>query len=154
MPAPQFSPYISFPGNAAEAFAYYAEIFGGELELSKYDDFPDMSGFPFTPPPGSVAHAQLHGGLVTLAGGDGMAMEGQALPGLESDVYSYLIGLDTVEQAEALIEAMTSSGAEVAMPFELAPWGDHYGQVKDRYGVLWALVVGGSGPEGAPGQEA
>lgn len=154
MPAPQFSPYISFPGNAAEAFAYYAEIFGGELEISTYDDFPAME-MPFTPPPGAVAHAQLHGGLVTLAGGDGMAMEeGQVLPGLESEVYSYLIGLDTVEEARALIETMTSSGAEVAMPFELAPWGDHYGQVKDRYGVLWALVVGGSGPEGAPGQEA
>ncbi|WP_193103802.1 VOC family protein [Brachybacterium sp. FME24] len=143
MSAPQFSPYISFPGNAAEAFEYYREVFGGELDLMKYEDFPDLSGFPFTPPPGSVAHAQLDGGLVTLAGGDAIAPPGDELPPLGSDVYSFLVGLDTVDAATALIEKLTSTGSEVAMPFELAPWGDHYGQVKDRFEVLWALVVPG-----------
>ncbi|MFC7376657.1 VOC family protein [Brachybacterium sp. GCM10030268] len=143
MAAPQFSPYITFPGNAGEAFEYYREVFGGELQIMTYDDFPDLSGFPFTPPPGSIAHAQLHGGLVTLAGGDALTAPGEELPPLESDVYSYLIGLESVGQGRALIEKLTSTGAELVMPFEPAPWGDHYGQVKDRFGVLWAIVVGG-----------
>ena len=35
------------------------------------------------------------------------------------------------------------------MPFALAPWGDHYGQVVDHYGVMFApLVVGGSAENG------
>lgn len=140
MSAPQFSPYISFPGNAAEAFRYYQEVFGGDLDVMSYDEFPDTSGFPFTPPPGATAHAQLHGGLITLAGGDGI---GENLPGLETDVYSFLIGLERVDTAHQLIDKLTSTGSEVAMPFELAPWGDHYGQVKDKFGVLWALVVPG-----------
>ena len=143
MPAPSFSPYISFPGNAAEAFEYYREVFGGELEIQVYGDFPDLSGFPFTPPPAAVAHAQLHGGLVTLAGGDGMAGPGDELPPLESEVYSFLIGPDSVDAARSLIDALVSSGGSIAMPFELAPWGDHYGQVTDRFGVLWAIVVEG-----------
>ena len=25
------------------------------------------------------------------------------------------------------------------MPFEKAPWGDYYGQVFDRYGVMWSF---------------
>jgi len=25
------------------------------------------------------------------------------------------------------------------MPFEKAPWGDWYGQVFDRFGVMWAF---------------
>ncbi|MCC5673203.1 hypothetical protein [Kocuria rhizophila] len=25
------------------------------------------------------------------------------------------------------------------MPFEKAPWGDWYGQVFDRYGVMWSF---------------
>jgi PhnB protein len=25
------------------------------------------------------------------------------------------------------------------MPFEQAPWGDWYGQVFDRFGVMWAI---------------
>ncbi len=105
---------------------------------------------PFAPPaPESVAHAQLHGGLVTLAGGDAVSPPGgEEMPPLESEVYSFLIGLDTVDEARALIGTMTSSGASLAMPFELAPWGgDHYGQVKDRFGVLWALVVPGEHPQ-------
>lgn len=144
MSTPQFSPYISFPGNAGEAFAYYRDVFGGELEITTYDEFP-TDGFPFTPPPNTVAHAQLSGGLVTLAGGDGIAGLEQELPPLESDVYSFLIGIETTDEAHALIARLTASGSEIAMPFELAPWGDHYGQVKDRFGVLWALVVPGEG---------
>ena len=148
MTAPQFSPYISFPGNAGVAFPYYRELFGGELDIMSYDDFPDLSGFPFTPPPGSVAHAQLHGGLVTLAGGDGIASPDQPLPVVASEVYSFLIGLETVAAAQELLGRMTSSGAEISMPFELAPWGDHYGQVTDRFGVRWAVVVAGAPPQG------
>lgn len=147
MPAPQFTPYISFPGNAAEAFEYYREVFGGELDLMSYDDF-STEGFPFSPPPGATAHAQLDGGLVTLAGGDGIAAPGEELPPLGSDVYSFLVGLESVDEAKALIETLTSSGAEIAMPFDLAPWGDHYGQVTDRFGILWAFVVPGETPRG------
>lgn len=142
MGSPQFSPYVSFPGNASEAFPYYKDVFGGELDISFYDDFPDLSGFPFTPPPGTVAHAQLEGGLVTLAGGDGMCGPDETLPELSSEVYSFLVGLDAVPEAEALIEKLVSTGGTVTMPFEVAPWGDHYGQVTDRFGILWAVVVG------------
>jgi PhnB protein len=140
--APSFTPYISFPGNADEAFHYYEEIFGGELEMGHYSDMP-TAGFPFTPPPDAVSHAQLHGGLVTLAGGDGIAEPGGTLPPLDSPVYSFLIELATVEAAESVIERLTSTGSQVAMPFAKAPWGDHYGQITDPFGVLWALVVPG-----------
>lgn len=27
------------------------------------------------------------------------------------------------------------------MPFDKAPCGDYYGQVKDKYGTLWAFSV-------------
>lgn len=141
--APQNSPYITFPNNGAEVLAHWQELFGGTLEASLYDDFPDLSGFPFTPPPGAVAHGTLTDGLFTISGGDGIGEPGQELPPLESDVYSFLIGLGSVEQARALIERVTDAGGKVAMPFELAPWGDHYGQVIDRFGVKFALVVGG-----------
>lgn len=144
MATPQNTPYISLPGNAGEAFAYYRDTFGGELEVMTYDEFPDLSGFPFAPPPGAVAHGVLTGGLLTLAGGDSIASPGQELPPLGSDVYSFLIGLDSVEEAKALIEKVTSTGGRLAMPFELAPWGDHYGQVTDPFGVLFAIVVAGA----------
>ena len=31
------------------------------------------------------------------------------------------------------------------MPLEKAPWGDEFGQVKDRFGVNWLVNIAGSG---------
>ena len=140
--AMNFAPYISFPGNAAEAFPYYHDVFGGQLDLMTYDSFPDMEGFPFTPPPGAVAHARLDAPGFTLTGGDAM---GEDLPQPRNDVYSFLLGFDTEDEARAFLDKVTSTGGEMAMPFEVAPWGDRYGQVHDRFGIRWDVVVPGTG---------
>lgn len=137
---PSSTPYITFPGNAAEAMSYYEEVFGGTLDLMTYGDNP-MEGMPFTPPPESVAHAQLQGGLLTLAGGDNIEENPQPLDG---SAYSLMVMPGSVADAEALIATLTSTGASVEMPFAQAPWGDHYGQVKDRFGVLWQIDVPGT----------
>ncbi len=131
------STYISFPGTAAEAFPYYRELFGGELDLQTYGD-ADLEGLPFDPPPDAVAHAQLRAEGIAISGGD--AMGGDA-PRLRSDVYSFLLEMGTVEEGRAFIDKVTSTGGQVAMPFDVAPWGDTYGQVVDRFGVKWAVVV-------------
>lgn len=132
------STYISFPGNAAEAFPYYADLFGGKLELMTYAQFPSMEGFPFSPPPDAVAHATMVAPGISLAGGDGM---GDHLPALRSDVYSFLLAFDTTGEAEEFISKVTSTGGDIAMPFEVAPWGDYYGQVRDRFGIRWDIDV-------------
>ncbi len=33
-----------------------------------------------------------------------------------------------------------AAGLEVVMPFEVAFWGDLYGQLRDRFGVRWGIV--------------
>lgn len=137
---PEFSPYISFPGTAAEALEYYRETFGGTLDIMLYSDFPDASGFPFTPPPGAVAHGQLHGGAVTIAGGDDIS-EDAASGSVVSDTYSFIIQPAAEQTARDLIEKLTSTGGEVTMTFERAPWGAYYGQVRDRFGVQWQFNV-------------
>lgn len=132
------STYIAFPGNAAEAFTHYQEVFGGELNLMRYGDFPPMEGMPFQPDPSSVAHAQLDldGGSIT--GGDEMPGEGLVV---KDTVYSLLYTLDDLQRARELIERLVAAGGSVNMPFELAPWGSHYGQVFDRFGVMWSFDV-------------
>ncbi|WP_371517884.1 VOC family protein [Dietzia sp. 111N12-1] len=135
-------PYISFPANAAEAFPYYQELFGGKLEVMTYDQFPSTEDFPFDPPHGSVAHATLEAPGISLTGGDAM---GESLPQPRSDVYSFLLGFDTEDEARAFLDKVTSSGGETAMAFEVAPWGDRYGQVHDRFGIRWDVVVLGTG---------
>lgn len=130
-------PYLAFPGNGAEVMAYYNDIFGGSLNVTKYGDFP--MDLPFTPPTGAIAHAHLNSDTVQITGGDAMCSEHGG--SLVSDTYSFLLEIDSVDEATALIENLTATGAQVAMPFDAAPWGGHYGQVKDKYGVLWAFSV-------------
>ena len=133
--------YISFPGNAAEAFPYYADLFGGDLDVATYDAMPAMEGLPFTPPPGSVAHGVMTAPGLTISGGDNM---GEHLPQLASDVYSFLLVFDRVDEAHDFLGKVTETGGEIAMPFELAPWGEMYGQVHDKFGIRWAVNVPGT----------
>ena len=137
MPAPAL--YLHLPGTAAEALEFYQGVFGGETSTATYAEFGRTDG-----PGSAVAHGTLTGGLFTVSGGDAIGGPGDELPPLGSDVYSFLIGLEDVESAKSLFARIAEGGGKVAMPFELAPWGDHYGQVVDRFGVMFALVVGGS----------
>lgn len=137
----QCSPYISFPGNAAEAFPYYHDLFGGDLDLLTYGSMPPMEGMPFTPPPGAVAHATLTAPGITLTGGDSM---GDNLPQLANDVYSFMLVFDDDDEARSFIDKVSSGGGEIAMPFERAPWGDDYGQVRDHFGIRWDVMVPGT----------
>lgn len=130
--------YIAFHGNAKEAFEFYRDTFGGELQILTYGDMPSMEGMPFEPDPAAVAHAvlTLDGGVI--AGGDAMPGEQYAV---KDTVYSLLYTLDSAEHARELIRKIVDAGGEVNMPFELAPWGGHYGQVFDPFGVMWAFDV-------------
>ena len=131
--------YISFPGNAGEAFAYYQEVFGGELNIMGYEGM-DTSGFPVQPGPDTVAHAALLLPGGELAGGD--VMDDKVYP-LRDTAYSLLYTLDDPDQARRLIEKLVADGGSQPMPFDLAPWGDWYGQVFDRFGLMWSFSVPG-----------
>ncbi len=136
---PTLSTYIAFPGNAREAFEHYRDVFGGELTLVTYGD-GDLGEMTFTPDPASVAHAilVLPGGTIT--GGD--AAPGDQTYALRDTAYSLLYTADDVADARRIIAALLEGGGSVNMPFEEAPWGGYYGQVFDRFGVMWSLDVG------------
>ncbi len=138
-------PYLAFPGNGAEVMAYYQDIFGGSLNVTKYGDMP--MDLPFTPPTGALAHAHLDSSGVQITGGDAMMCDqtdsttDKEGGSLENGTYSFLLDIDSVDEATALIEKFTASGGQVQMPFDKAPWGDYYGQITDKYGTLWAFSV-------------
>lgn len=139
----RLSTYIAFPGTTKEAFTHYHEVLGGELDLITYGDMPAMEGMPFEPDPESVAHVELRAPGGSIAGGDAMPGEEYNIRG---SAYSLLYTLDTVEDAQEVIDRFLQAGGEMGMPFALAPWGDHYGQVFDKYGVMWAINVPGENP--------
>ncbi len=45
-----------------------------------------------------------------------------------------------VDDPDTWWKRATEAGAEVAVPLEVAFWGDKYGQLKDPFGVTWGIV--------------
>ncbi|GAA2087680.1 MULTISPECIES: glyoxalase/bleomycin resistance/extradiol dioxygenase family protein [Brevibacterium] len=133
------APYIALPGTAGDAFVHWREVLGGELDMLRYGDGPPMEGMPFTPDPQAVAHAVLTTPAGQIAGGDAMGQD-EEYP-VRGTAYSLLYTADSPERARAIIEAFVAGGGEVNLPFDRAPWGDWYGQVFDRFGVMWSLSV-------------
>lgn len=128
--------YIALPGNAAEAFEHWHEVFGGDLDLVRYGDM-QLEGMPFEPNPQHVAHAVLATPGGQVAGDDAME-DGNDYP-LRGTAYSLLYSVETPDDARDLIQKLTNGGGSVGMPFEKAPWGEWYGTVFDRFGVMWSF---------------
>ncbi|WP_182353947.1 VOC family protein [Flaviflexus huanghaiensis] len=126
--------YLTFPGNAAEVLTYYRSVFGGELTMMLYSEMGNLDEYPFNPDPDWVAHGELRG-IVNVSGGDG------EVKALGSQVYSMVLYGDDVEEGRALLERLAEDGGEKIMDYEQAPWGDWYGQVRDRFGVTWAVAA-------------
>ena len=121
--------YVSFPGTAREALGFYADVFGGELSLSTYEDFSRSDG-----PPDAIAHGTLNG-TVALAGSDAAA--GEKSVRLEGVMLS-LLGAAERSVLHEWFDKL-AVGGQVVDPLSSKPWGASDGQVIDRHGLHWLI---------------
>ncbi|AUH67421.1 MULTISPECIES: VOC family protein [Gordonia] len=138
--AESIATYIALPGTTAEAMQHWHDVFGGELQILRYGDNP-MPGMPFDPDPQAVAHATLVTDAGIIAGADAMP-DGHDYA-VQGTAYSLLYTTDTPDQARTYLQRLVEGGGREAMPFARAPWGGWYGQVFDRFGVMWAFSCAG-----------
>lgn len=122
--------YLSFPGNARSALEFYADTFGGDLELHTYEEFSRSDG-----PSDAIAHGVLSGGPVSLYGSDAgpddrpLRIEGVLLS---------LLGTAEPEVLQSWFDRLADGGT-VIYPLAPKPWGASDGQVVDRYGLQWLI---------------
>lgn len=128
-------PYFAFGGNAREAMEFYHSILGGELSAHSYGDF-DMVPEE-DPAHGYIMHTAIEGGSIDLAAADhderftgGPLTKGNHL---QVSLWS-----DSVDEGRRFFEAL-AEGGEVTMPYEQQPWGDHYGELIDKFGQSWSV---------------
>lgn len=132
------NPYLSFRDGAHDAMQAYQRIFGGELTRSTFADF----GMAHDPAEGEkTMHAQLvtDGGWVLMAADTPAAMDHQ--PG--GHALSLSGGHEDAEELHRLWDGL-AEGAEVSEQLAVAPWGDEFGMLTDRFGVRWMVNVAGS----------
>ena len=130
----KLSTHLNFGGNCEEAFLFYAKCLPGKLTMvMKAKDLP--AGAPR--PPGSqdfVIHARLTVGDVELIGNDVPAERFQPI----RSSYLYL-AVDSATEAERIFGEL-SEGGDVGMPLAETFYATRFGQVRDRFGVLWTII--------------
>jgi len=120
-------PYLFFDGRAREALEFYRDVFGGELELHTLEEFGRVDGDP-----AAIAHGSLTGAVALFAAderGSAVRMEGVVL--------SLLGAADAASTGRWF--SRLADGGTVTDPLQQRVWGDHDGQVTDRFGVRWLL---------------
>ncbi len=133
------STYLNFQGQAEEAFAFYAKIFGTEVTmLSRYSDMP-AAGPQAIPP--VEQNLIMHAELPIIAGHVLMATDMLSSMGQETRIgnnTTLCLETDSKEEADRLYGGLSEGGTE-ASPMADMPWGAYWGVTLDRYGIRWMI---------------
>lgn len=136
-----FHPYLFFSdGRCAEAFSFYHDILGGELQLMTNADVPEGEESMPGAEPHHVMHASIELGGGFLMGSDDPTGDG----GPKVGVAVTYTAPDTTE-AKRVFEAL-AEGGQVHMSFEPTFYSKGFGACVDRFGVNWMVDT-----EGDPG---
>ena len=129
------NPYLSFKDDAREAMEFYRSVFGGELTLSTFGEFPGMVQDPAENE--LVMHAQL-----TTA--DGLTLMGSDTPAHMAFERPANISLSLSGDDDGVLQGYwdaLAEGGTVTMPFETPPWGGKFGMLVDKYGFSWMIAA-------------
>ena len=127
--------HLVFDGRCAEAFAFYAELFGGRVEFQmSWGASPAADTVPgnFRD---KIVHASLRVGGVEMVGAD-VPPEQYARP----QGFYVLMRAGDAAAAEKIF-ATLAEGGEVKMPLGQTFWSPRFGVVVDRYAIPWEITV-------------
>lgn len=128
--------YLSFDGNAAEAFAFYQQALGGELQVMKHSEMPAPEGTP--PPPADMADKVLHARL----SGDGFSLMASDISPAHfqkpNPMVQISVNVHSAEDGDALFNKL-SAGGQVFMPMQKTFWAERFGMFADKYGFSWMI---------------
>jgi PhnB protein len=135
--ASRLNPYISFDGTAREALEFYADVFGGELNLNTFGELGGMEG--------ADGEKIMHGQLETTSGFTLMGAD--TPPGMEfapGNNMAVSLSGDDGGELRGYWEKL-SGGGNVTVALEKQAWGDEFGMCIDRFGVAWMVNIAGAG---------
>ena len=140
----QFTPYLNFDGNCAEAFAFYARLFNGTIvHQGTYGEMPASEGMPPLPAAAKdrIIHVHLQIAEQSLMGSDAMPGADASCGGFEPvQGFSVSIQAADVPEGKRLFDAL-AEGGQVTMPFAPTFWSAGFGMARDRFGIPWMVNV-------------
>lgn len=130
------TPHIGFLDTTREALTFYHGIFGGEVSFSTFKEF-GVSEDPAEQD--KIMHGYLKGdnGLELMAADTPAFMERP-----EGAAISLALSGEDEDELRGYWDQL-SDGATIIMPLEAAPWGAVFGNLSDKFGVMWMVNIGG-----------
>jgi PhnB protein len=132
----ELNAYLFFPGNTEQAIAFYQQVFGGEVSITRVGDVDPTAA---SEQKNQVLNAQLMGGDITLRASDREDTSTDPQTRIELS----LIGTDDA-RLRALFDGLAEGGT-VRTKLERQFWGDVFGSVTDKYGIGWQVNIGTAG---------
>jgi PhnB protein len=129
----QLNTYLYFNGQCAAAFKFYAQCFGGKIEMMLTHGASPMA--EQTPPEwrDKIMHARLVIGDKVLMGADAPPQFFETPKG-----FSVSIMVDEPAEAERIFGAL-SQKATVRMPIQETFWARCFGMLVDQFGIPWMV---------------
>ncbi len=128
--------YLTFNGNASEAFDFYKSVLGGDYaSLQRFSDTPQGAHMPEADR-SKIMHAHLETPIGALMGNDFFDFTGEAFnPG---NNIALSLHPKSIDQANELFNGL-SAGGNIILPLAKAPWGDYFGMFNDKFGIKWMV---------------
>jgi PhnB protein len=127
--------YLTFNGNAEEAFNFYKSVLGGTfISLQRFGDTPHGDHMTETDKR-KVMHITFESPEGKILGNDHIDFMGPFTPG---NNFSLSIHPKEVERAKQLFDGL-SKGGNVLMPLEKVFWGSYFGMFVDAFGIKWMV---------------
>ncbi|SRR6266566_7906178 len=132
----ELNAYLFFPGNTGQAIAFYQQVFGGQVSITRRGDVDPTAT---SEQKNQVINALLTGGDITLRASD--REDTSASP--QTRIELSLIGTDDA-RLRTLFDGLAQGGT-VRTKLERQFWGDTFGAVTDKYGIGWQVNIGAAG---------
>ena len=132
------NPWISFNGNAEEAFTFYRSVFGGEF--GKIVRFKDLASDEFQIPEEEANKIMR----IALPIGKHNLLIANDVPGFlgrvseEENRSKIAVSAESKEEADKIFNGLSAGGA-VEGPIGDGPWGTYGGMLRDKYGIEWIV---------------
>ena len=126
-------PYLNFMGKTGEAVTFYKDIFGGELNMSTYEE----SNVPCSDEDkDKIMHAELKTEFFTLMASDG----NKDHPVQMGDSVNLSLNGNDEEKLTEYFNKL-AEGGKIDMPLAKQFWGDTFGMCTDKFGMHWMVNI-------------
>ena len=128
----KLNPYLNFNGKCREAMTFYQACLGGELFMQKVAESPISAQMP-SEMGANVLHSTLTSGNVVMMGSD---MMGNNI--VKGNVITLFLDCETNEEINTIFSKLSENG-QVITPLHQSFWGATFGELTDKYGLLWSF---------------